>query len=159
MIELPSIEIPGFTDDFLFTLQTRGFLPVLAHPERHPVLAKQPQILKEWLERGMLVQLNAGSLTGRMGAQVMKFAGRLVTNRMVHLIGSDGHGINNRRPIINAAVATITKLIGAEAAERICRMNPSKVLQDQDLELPETDAVEMFRANKKLFGFWRRSEI
>ena len=45
LVELPAAEIPSFTDDFFFTLQARGITPILAHPERHPELAKKPEIL------------------------------------------------------------------------------------------------------------------
>ena len=35
LVELPSQEIPCFVEQFFFTLQVRGIIPILAHPERH----------------------------------------------------------------------------------------------------------------------------
>jgi tyrosine-protein phosphatase YwqE len=53
LVELPAAEIPPYADKFFFTLQTRGIIPVLAHPERHPEIIKNPAILQAWIDKGV----------------------------------------------------------------------------------------------------------
>ena len=57
LVELPLGSLPNYADDFLFTLQTRDFLPILAHPERNPEVKADPDCLQPWLDRGELVIL------------------------------------------------------------------------------------------------------
>ncbi len=135
LLELPASHIPAYADEFFFTLQTRGFLPVIAHPERNAELARRPDYLYAWVERGMLVQINAASLTGHMGERVGKFAARLVAERLVHCLGSDAHGLRVRHPDISAAAARLAALAGAAAAKEILGITPAKILQDRELGL------------------------
>ena len=54
-------------EDTVFQLQLRGFRIVLAHPERNGDVQASPERLASLVERGMLVQLTAASLDGRLG--------------------------------------------------------------------------------------------
>jgi len=112
LVELPAAEIPNYTEDFFFTLQARGITPVLAHPERHPRIIKKPEILLDWIKKGILVQLNAPSLMGGMGEAVMHSAECLLNSNMVHVIGSDAHSTRTRNPNLSQASGKITVMAG-----------------------------------------------
>lgn len=137
LVELPAMEIPGFTEEFFFTLQARGITPVLAHPERHPVLAKDPEILVEWIRRGVLTQVNGTSLMGRMGERSMKLAELLLARDMVHCIGSDAHSARNRNPDLSATADKLVGLIGVEKTRQILTINPKNIIDSQDVEVFE----------------------
>jgi protein-tyrosine phosphatase len=137
LVELPAIDIPGFTEDFFFTLLARGITPVLAHPERHPVLAKDPEILVEWIRRGILAQVNGSSLMGRMGERSMKMAEHFLARDMVHCIGSDAHSSRNRNPDLSATAEKLNGLVGVEKARQILTINPKKMIESQDVEIFE----------------------
>ncbi|MBP2656634.1 MAG: Protein-tyrosine-phosphatase [Firmicutes bacterium] len=142
LVELPANYIPAYADEFFFILQTRGFYPILAHPERNPELAHRPERLVEWIEKGILVQMNGTSITGKMGSRVMKFAEQLVVRRMVHCLGSDAHGLRTRRPKLTDAFEKISDLRGKAAAEAIAKQNPAKVLRGEEITIPEIAASD-----------------
>lgn len=141
LVELPAAEIPLFTDQFLFTLQTRGIKPIIAHPERHPQTAKNPDILAGWINKGILVQMNGPSLTGRMGERTMHTAELLLLNDMVHCIGSDAHSNRGRSPNLSSAGEKIISMVGQEKANEILIVNPAKIINGQDVDIPEISSV------------------
>lgn len=159
LVELPAAHIPSYTEEFFFTLQTRGITPILAHPERHPELAKKPEILAEWIRTGVLTQMNGTSITGLMGARVMGTAELFLTNHMIHVIGSDAHGIRNRNTNLASAADKITMLIGEERAQELMANNPERILNSREIDIPEIGEIEYSRSNKGvmnwLFKLWK----
>ena len=139
LTELPAMEIPSFTEEFFFTLQARGITPILAHPERHSKIQKQPEILLEWIQKGILLQVNAPSINGRMGKHAQQTAELLLKSNMVHLIGTDAHGIHSRRPRLDKAAQKITALVGAEKMQKLLFRNPQQVIHSREVETPEVD--------------------
>jgi len=142
LVELPATHIPSFTDDFFFTLQARGITPILAHPERHPEIGKHPEILANWINKGILAQMNGTSIMGRMGERVMATAELLLTNHMIHVIGSDAHRIHNRNTNLSSAVKKINMLIGAERAQQLLVVNPDCIIQSRDIEILEVGEIK-----------------
>lgn len=137
LVELPAMEIPGFTEDFFFTLEARGITPVLAHPERHPVLAKDPEIIVEWIRRGLLTQVNGASLMGHMGERAQMMAELLLARDMVHCIGSDAHSARRRTPDLSQTADRMVALIGMQKARQILTINPQRIIDSQDVEIFE----------------------
>jgi Capsular polysaccharide biosynthesis protein len=45
---------------------------VLAHPERNPDVDADPELLRPLVDAGVLVQLTAGSVDGRLGANAKR---------------------------------------------------------------------------------------
>ncbi|WP_378950825.1 tyrosine-protein phosphatase [Pelosinus sp. sgz500959] len=153
LVELPSSEIPSFTDDFFFTLQTRGITPILAHPERYPELAKKPEILAEWIRTGVLTQMNGTSITGLMGTRVMETAEFFLRNNMIHVIGSDAHGIRNRNTNLTSAIDKITMMIGTERTQQLMVTNPSDIIHSRDIEIPEIGNFNQQKQNQGMMGW------
>ncbi|SDD80518.1 tyrosine-protein phosphatase [Sporomusa acidovorans] len=135
LVELPAMEIPGFTEDFFFTLQTREITPILAHPERHPILAKNPELLVEWIQRGIMTQINGTSLIGKMGERAKNLAELLLQRDMVHCIGSDAHSAGHRNPDLTAAVKKVVSIAGEKKAKCIIATNPENVINSRDVEM------------------------
>lgn len=91
LVELPSLALPPHTMDEIFTLKLAGAGVVLAHPERNSDLRQDPDVLREIVDTGVYLQVNAGSFVGEYGKDVASFAGRLLKEDLVHFIGSDAH--------------------------------------------------------------------
>ena len=88
------IEIPIFADSYLlkqtvFELQLNDYIPVLAHPERY--LNVSTKELKSLKEKGIMLQLNALSLTGNYGKEVKNKAFKLFKNDLYDFIATDAH--------------------------------------------------------------------
>jgi protein-tyrosine phosphatase len=77
--------------DFVFLAATRGYRPVLAHPERYLYLQNDYQLMQELLDRGVLFQCNISSFTGYYSKAVQTTVNKMVDRGMIHFLGSDCH--------------------------------------------------------------------
>jgi protein-tyrosine phosphatase len=98
LIECPYSPASAGFDGLLHAIAERGHEIVLAHPERCPAFLRDQPRLQGFVDMGMLTSLTAGAFTGRFGRDVERFARRLLQDRLVHDIASDGHGAGMRRP-------------------------------------------------------------
>ena len=62
----------------LFALRAEGITPVLAHPERNAEVQAHPNRLVELVDSGVLIQVTAASVDGRIGTRAEACGLRLV---------------------------------------------------------------------------------
>ncbi|GFN23702.1 tyrosine protein phosphatase [Thermanaeromonas sp. C210] len=139
LVELPFDDLPLFTEEVLFQLRLKDVVPVLAHPERNRVIGEDLTVLAKWIQQGVLVQVNAGSLTGAFGRKVQAVAEAMVKAKMVHFVGSDGHSAHRRPPILTEAKSKVAGIAGEEEAERLCCQNAALLLAGEQIEVPEPE--------------------
>lgn len=84
-----------------------GHRLLLAHPERSPALAKNPERLRPYVDAGMVCQVTAGSLTGAFGRDVQRAGRRMVQDDLAHVLSSDAHDTVRRPPGLAEAAATL----------------------------------------------------
>jgi protein-tyrosine phosphatase len=85
-------------------LQARGHEILLAHPERSPMLQRNPAMLHRLVGGGVLSQITTGSLVGSFGGVVQRFSKRLIEDGLVHVLASDAHDPRRRPPGLRAPV-------------------------------------------------------
>ena len=141
LVELPIQSIPGYVDRVLFDLLVQGVTPVLAHPERNAVLAKEPDRMYQLIQKGVLVQVTAGSLVGMFGREVRAAAVLFVRQRWVHFVASDLHGPGGRLSSFLEAVDVLDGMVGAEARKLLVAENPRRVLDGLPVAVGEPLAV------------------
>ena len=130
LLELPhELYLP--LDDALDNLHRLGMVGVLSHPERNQGLLRQPRLVEPLVERGCLMQITAGSLTGTFGDRARAMAEWLLERDLVHFVATDAHGPNSRRPLLGAAHQRVAELVGRERADRLCRINPGAVARGE----------------------------
>ncbi len=83
-------ESPGIEEIF-FQLQIKGYTPVLAHPERYTYYHQKLKKLESFKDRGIKLQINATSISGKYGREVAKTAEQFLENDWVDYIGTDAH--------------------------------------------------------------------
>lgn len=115
-----------------YDLICRGFVPILAHIERYPVLTKDFGFIEELTELGCLMQVNAGSILGDDGFSAKRFCRKLIYYDMLHLIGSDAHDLKRRAPKMGACAEYLGKKFGNTYAEKILCENPAHIVEKQD---------------------------
>lgn len=95
LFETNFLTAPMNLRDFIFVASTKGYRPVLAHPERYQYLQNDLELQQELLDRGVLFQLNISSFTGYYSKPVQITANRMVERGMVHFLGSDCHHLQH----------------------------------------------------------------
>lgn len=132
LLELPhDVYLP--LDRLLADLAASGLVGILSHPERNRGLLAEPRLAVPLVQRGCLMQITAGSLTGSFGPNVQRFAESLLRQGLVHFVSTDAHGTKARRPILAAAFDRVVKLAGtATATDLFCR-HPALVVAGRDI--------------------------
>ena len=98
LVEPPLTPVASSLDALLLGLQRRGHRIVLAHPERCPAFHSDPQMLGSLVRAGVVTSITAGSLVGRFGGEVRRFALALAQEDMIHNVASDAHDDARRPP-------------------------------------------------------------
>ena len=96
----PSIQLY----DILFELQSAGYQPILAHPERYNFYHHSLDYYKKLKKAGCLFQLNMLSATGYYGEHVSKISNSLIKEGLIDFIGSDVHHTRHLESLYNRIV-------------------------------------------------------
>lgn len=91
LVEMSFISAPPKLEQYLFRLQTKGYRPLLAHPERYLFFRDDFNRYSELKERGCEFQLNLLSLTGYYGKPTRENAVALLKADMIDYLGTDLH--------------------------------------------------------------------
>jgi protein-tyrosine phosphatase len=91
LVELSFVNPPDNLKHVLFKLQTNGYKPVLAHPERYSFWHRDFEKYEEIRDKGVLLQLNINSLTGHYNMATKKVAEQMIEKNMIDFLGSDCH--------------------------------------------------------------------
>lgn len=91
LVETSYFNPPMELNNILLRIKSKGYYPVLAHPERYNYMDKSDYRQLKGLN--VKFQLNLFSLTGAYGTGVRKKAGWLLKNGSYDLTGSDTHSL------------------------------------------------------------------
>jgi protein-tyrosine phosphatase len=150
LVELPGIEVHQFTDTMVFNLRIKGYQPILAHPERNASIIGQIDRVADLVERGLLMQMNAGSIVGQFGREVQAFSRNLLKSGLVHFVASDAHDPVTRRPILSEGRAWVYREMGEPAARALFVEHPRQMLAGE--KIPVTAYQEVADPP----GFWQK---
>ena len=133
LVETPYVGWPLDFGDRLFQLRAAvGLTPVLAHPERNRDVQARPALLEPLVSAGVLVQLTAASIDGRLDSRSRVCAKTLLELGLAHLIASDAHA-----PTLRAVgLSSAARAVGDDALARwLTEEVPAAILDGS--ELPE----------------------
>ncbi len=91
LFELPYINPPIQMDEAIFIMQSQGYKPILAHPERYQFYHGNLDKVIQLREKGVYMQININSLIGYYSKPVEKMVKKMIKNNVVDFIGSDVH--------------------------------------------------------------------
>ena len=132
LLELPH-EIFIDIEPLLIELSAMGIQAIISHPERHPVLARQPNLLLKWLDRSAHLQVTCASLLGDFGSGPKTTAWHLLEMGWVSFIATDAHDLIGRRPRMKSAFHQISTRLGYTMARLVCIENPLRILKGKDV--------------------------
>jgi len=95
LFELSYINAPHHLFDVIADIQSAGYQPVLAHPERYPYYHNSIESYLQIRERGCHLQLNTISLTGYYGKGAKQVAEQLIDHHVIDFLGSDMHNLRH----------------------------------------------------------------
>ncbi|MFQ5906674.1 MAG: tyrosine-protein phosphatase [bacterium] len=150
LLELPLQEVPKFTEELIFRVLLKRLTPILAHPERNLTIIENPGRLLGLVEKGALVQMNVGSITGRYGRRIKETAELFLHNGIVHFVASDAHSEENRPIRLRPAIERVKKLLGDAAADLVLD-NATAALNGEKVEASVPRHLE--RPSKTMFSW------
>jgi len=133
LLEFPSLAGGPEPVDIVHELRIAGWWPIVAHPERIPWLAEDPDRLVELAARGALFQLTAMSVTGDLGRRAQACCSFLLDEGIAHFVASDAHNATRRSPRLSTAFRAVTEGRGDRTARRLFVDNPAAVLADRPI--------------------------
>lgn len=120
LIEFPwrRDEYPADAAELIAWIVARGTTPILAHPERHPHFADEPDRLRAVVDAGAWIQITADSLFGNHGTAARAAAGRLLRDYRRAVVSTDSH--NTRRCSgLSPAFAWVRDHLGVRREEEL----------------------------------------
>ena len=111
-------------------LVNSGYIPIIAHVERYEIFRKTDSLAAEVISMGAMLQVNAGSVMGKLGLGVKLYCGKLLRRGQVHFIASDGHDEKRRPPVLRACYEHIRKRRGKTYGGALFAGNTEKLLND-----------------------------
>lgn len=127
----------GFMEDALFYIMENGLIPVLAHPERYAAVQHDPARVADWFERGVIIQVNKGSVLGRFGKGPRFAADWILRHGFAHIVASDAHGTERRTPHMTEAFNFISSNYSGEYAEILMSLNPGRISEGKAVLSPK----------------------
>lgn len=95
LFEFSFMDRPSQVEKLFFALQSKGYIPVVAHFERYLFLKGDISEAFKWREQGVKIQLNLNSLTDHYGPNVKKQAFDLIDSAQVDFVGTDCHRMDH----------------------------------------------------------------
>lgn len=77
--------------EIISKLISKGYTPILAHPERYKKFQETPELAEEYLRMGLLLQGNYTSLFGKYGRAAKKTLKYYIKRGWISFLGSDVH--------------------------------------------------------------------
>ncbi len=151
LIEWPIDRYPDYSDQVIFELRVMGIVPIIAHAERYRFVQRNVGFLVPLIERGVAVQVTAGSLLGDAGSDVQRVAEKLIVDNLAHVVASDSHSIDRRPPVLQAARKRTGELVGESKARAMVVDVPRTIVDNLPLELPDPRPSR----SKPFWAFWR----
>lgn len=150
LIEFPTATVPEYANRLFYDMQSAGVTPVIVHPERNHAILKDPNILYEFVNRGILAQVTAASFVGKFGKEIEKLSTQLIEGNLVHFIASDAHNVTSRKYYMKQAYEKLEKDFGKEKVHAFQQVTKDLVNGDV-ISIPDPKKI---KANKRFFGLF-----
>lgn len=121
--------IKASVQDLLF----RGYIPIIAHVERYACMdnLKNVALLREI---GVMIQVNADAVIGKDGLKAKSYVKKLLKKGYVDFVGSDCHGIKQRRSNMGKCRDYLYKKYEERYVDKILEGNARMILESIEAE-------------------------
>ena len=105
---------PAFIEEAVFIMNTQGYQPILAHPERYSYLQSDQKLLEKLKNMNLLFQMNILSLTGFYSNEVKKFVVKLLKENLIDFVGTDCHNVLQAKDIYKKTNANYFNILNSQ---------------------------------------------
>jgi protein-tyrosine phosphatase len=126
-------EAPEFMEECFTAIGEQGFIPVIAHPERYEAVQRAPEMTMRWFHKGQVIQLNKGSILGRLGPHAQQTARWILERGLAHVVASDAHSANIRTPHMAQVRRHLEEVYDPQYAKILLSINPGRIVRDQNV--------------------------
>lgn len=155
LFELPLNIEPLDLYDIIYEMIQYKLVPVLAHPERYSFVQKEPELVYDLIQKGVLMQANYGSVIGQYGEKAKIIVKKLLENNMIHFLGTDVHRQNTIYSKIPEILTELNSLIGAEKLKNLTTINPWLAIKNKRIDIIEPDPVKLTFKEKLIMNLKR----
>lgn len=141
LIALPSLHTPPEAEEVWQEVSARGFNLILARPECSLALRRNLARLDRWVKEGVLLQLDAASVTGLHGREVQAFAlhcAQRYEGRVV--VASHARVGYSRQSSLGLAREELVRKSGPQLAHMLLSETPAFVIKEESGEPCAEDA-------------------
>lgn len=143
LFELPMNSEYKRIRELLFELQSNGYIPVIAHPERYRIIKEDPRRCEDLIEAGAIFQSNIGSLFGRYGKEAKTTLKVLLKHNYITFLSSDIHHDKDEfYNEIDALKEKLSTFLDKDYIEDLFVNNAKKVLNNKKITAKEVTPIK-----------------
>lgn len=130
LLEPPHHVAPPNFEGFVFSLVAAGYVPVVTHPERLSWIEDHYDAFCRLSDRGVWMQVTAGSLTGRFGKSARYWGERMLDEGRVDILATDAHHPERRPPLLAEGREAAARWVGTAEATHLVETRPLGILRN-----------------------------
>ncbi|MBR2067512.1 MAG: hypothetical protein IJ875_04540 [Solobacterium sp.] len=145
LLEWPFTQQPLYGEDFVYSLLEKGIRVIFAHIERYEYFWRKPEVLDDYINHGVICQINPGIL---LHEETRKQALHRIRDGYIHILSSDAHNMDRRPPRLKEAYEVIEEELGRDYAVWFMQ-NGNAVFFNEEIK-----PIEIKKKKKSIFGFF-----
>ena len=131
--------------DYIDEIYSMELVPIIAHPERYEYFQRNYDMVNELESRGVLFQINAGSLASRDGREEFELAYEMAYKGVADFIATDAHSLQRRPNDIANMLMGFPQDIEAGRMHKMLTLNPELVINNRNIPRREHARLEKRR--------------
>lgn len=154
LLEFPMNSYPSFCDRIIDDLLEKGYIPVVAHPEKCMGIIRDVMIIERLVNKGCLMQLNIDSLY-RYPKTIYDFANFLLRNKVYHLIASNAHNPEDYEKLV-PILKNLSRRYGEDIIDETMVRIPAKIINNEKFVPQKLELKERFHTRFRLRAIAKR---
>lgn len=131
--------------EYIDAIFKMDLVPVIAHPERYDFFQADYEGVNYLLDKGVLFQLNAGSLAGFGNKEEFNLAYEMAYKNAASFIATDAHSLRNRPNDLLKMLRYFPSNISQKGLEHMLNMAPEAVLKNEPIPTLERGILKKRR--------------
>lgn len=109
-----------------------GYWPILAHIDRFAGTRDEDHV-RELVRQRVVMQVNTDAVMGADGWRTRHYILKLMKHGLIHILGTDAHGCEHRRPQMADCLQEVEKRFGADYRYAVSEKNPQMIIKGESV--------------------------